>query len=135
MRPIPSLALSGFLAAVALSPRLASAQVEVGISIRLPLPPAPRLVVIQPGIQVVEDFDDEVFFHSGVYWARRDGRWYRAPAAHAEYRLVEVRLVPEPLRQLPPGHYKRWKAGKGAPPGQEKKEEKHDKHGKGRGKD
>jgi hypothetical protein len=139
MRTDLRLALLGLLAAAVLSPRPAVAQLQV--SIRLALPPVPRLVVIQPGVQVVEDFDDEVFFHSGVYWVRRDERWYRAPAPHAEYRRVEVRMVPEPLRRLPPGQYRRWKAGKAMPPGQAKKEErgehgrgdKHDKHDKGRG--
>ncbi|MBL8940196.1 MAG: hypothetical protein JNM69_36955 [Archangium sp.] len=28
----------------------------------------PALVVVQPGVQVVEDFDEEVFFVDGWYW-------------------------------------------------------------------
>jgi hypothetical protein len=116
--------LAGLLAAAVVSPRPATA--EATVVLKLGLPQAPRLVVIQPGIQVVEDFDDEVFFHSGVYWARRDGRWYRASGPHAEYRFVEERHVPEGLRRLPPGHYRHWKHESKK---EERREERHEEHG------
>jgi hypothetical protein len=94
-------------AALAASPLPARAQAQV--SIRFGLPPLPSLVVIQPGVQVVQDYDDEVFVHGGVYWARRGDHWYRARGPQAEFVLVESRLVPEPVRRLPPGHYRRFR--------------------------
>lgn len=105
MRPLdrtaPLLAL-----ALLLSPGLAEAQVNVRIE--LGLPAAPQLVVVQPGVQVVADHDDEVFFTDGRYWLRRGDAWYRAPRAQAAFVHVEARLVPAVLVTLTPGRYRRW---------------------------
>jgi hypothetical protein len=89
-------------------PRRADAAVDIHIS----LPVAPPLVVVQPGVQVVEDFDDEVFFTSGWYWVRRDGGWYRARRPNAAFVWVEQRRVPAALVRSPPGHYVRYKKAK-----------------------
>jgi hypothetical protein len=96
------------LAALAAAPGHASAQVQVHASFRLGLPAAPPLVVVQPGVQVVQDHDDEVFVHGGTYWVRRGDRWYRSRGPQAAFVLVDTRLVPEPVRRLPPGHYRRY---------------------------
>jgi hypothetical protein len=37
-------------------------RVELGV----PLPPSPTLVVVQPGIQVVAGYPEEIFFTGGV---------------------------------------------------------------------
>jgi len=101
-----ALAALATLATLAVLPRPAAAQVQVNI--RIGLPPLPALVVVQPGVQVVQDFDDEVFVHGGVYYARRGEYWYRGRGPQAEFVRVETHLVPEPLRRLPPGHYRRY---------------------------
>jgi hypothetical protein len=78
-------------------------------SITLALPPVlPPLVVVEPGVQVVEDLDEEVFFASGWYWVRRDGRWYRARDHRQRWAYAEPRFVPPGLRRIPPGHYRRF---------------------------
>lgn len=97
------------LAALAAFPSTAAAQIEVHAGVRLGLPALPTLVVVQPGVQVVQDFDDEVFVHGGTYYARRGDRWYRGRGPQAEFVVVETRLVPEPVRRLPPGHYRRYR--------------------------
>lgn len=94
---------------LALSALPAVAKAQVGVQIRVALPVAPPLVVVQPGIQVVEDFDEEVFFTGGWYWVRRDGGWYRARAPRAAFAWVEPRRVPAGLVRLPPGQYKHWR--------------------------
>jgi hypothetical protein len=66
-----SLVAFAALAALAAVPVSASAQVEINAAFRLGLPVAPPLVVIQPGVQVVQDHDDEIFVHGGTYWTRR----------------------------------------------------------------
>ena len=96
------------LAACLAAPTPAAAQIDVNAVVRFSLPAAPPLVVIQPGVQVVRDYDDEVFVHQGYYYARRGDRWYRGRGPQAEFVYVEPRLVPEPVRRLPPGHYRRW---------------------------
>jgi hypothetical protein len=111
MRQLPSAvpALLAALLAVALLPSRAAAQVDVHVNLNLPLPVRPPLVTIQPGVMVVEDFDDEVFVVEGVYWARRSDRWYRAPGPRAGFVLVERQRVPPALVRLPPGQYKKWR--------------------------
>ena len=91
-----------------LSPAIAIAQVQVRIQMNLPavLPP---LVVVEPGVQVVQDFDEEVFFVNGYYWIRRDGHWYRARDHRATWVYVEPRRVPPGLVRIPPGHYRHWR--------------------------
>jgi hypothetical protein len=87
-------------------PALARAQVSV--QIQLGLPAAPPLVAVEPGIQVVENWNEEVFFTGGYYWVRRDDRWYRARGPRAAFVYVEPRRVPTGLVRMPPGQYVRY---------------------------
>src|SRR5262249_43061779 len=38
---------------------------------------APPLVVVSPGVQVVPEYEEEVFFVDGWYWHRSGPYWYR----------------------------------------------------------
>jgi hypothetical protein len=106
IRPMKRLILCLVLA-VPLLPAPAPAQVQMSIQIGLPV--APPLVVIQPGIQVVQNFGEEVFFVDDWYWCRRGDAWYRARRPHAAFAYVEPRFVPYRLAYLPPpGHYRHW---------------------------
>ncbi len=99
--------------AVALSPLAAGAQVQVTVQlpiIRFEAPPP--LVVVQPGIQVVEDYDDEVYFVDSWYWVRRDGHWFRARDHHGGWVVAERGRVPVTLVNLQPGKYRRYKVSK-----------------------
>ena len=78
------------------------------MNIQLGLPAAPPMVVVQPGVQVVENYDEEVFYTGGWYWVRRDGRWWRARQPRAEFRYVEQRWVPVSIVRVPPGQYRHW---------------------------
>jgi hypothetical protein len=72
---------------------------------------APPMVEVQPGVFVVHDYDEEVFFVQGRYWMRwNDGRWYRANDYRGRWVVVEPRVVPAPLVGSPPGRYKHHKA-------------------------
>ncbi len=90
---------------------LCPAQAQVSIHIDLGLPVAPRLVLVQPGIQVVEGFQDEVFFHQGWYWCRRPNGWYRSRSPKARFTMIEAHRVPHSLVQVPMGHYRNWHHG------------------------
>ncbi len=85
------------------------ARAQVGVRIELGLPVAPPLVVIQPGIQVVEGFGEEVFFHRGWYWCRRPGGWYRARSPRDRFEWIEGRRVPGALIRVPEGRYRNWR--------------------------
>ena len=68
---------------------------------------APPMVEVQPGVLVVPDYDEEVFFVGGRYWMRgNDGRWYRANDYRGGWAAVEPRAVPAPIGRMPPGRYK-----------------------------
>ena len=38
----------------------------------------PDLVEVSPGVQVVADYDDSVFYSDGFYWRNDGGGWYRS---------------------------------------------------------
>src|SRR5688572_27995087 len=86
------------------------AQVQVNIqlpAIRFPTPPP--VVVVDPGIQVIEDQDDEIFVVDNIYWTRRDGRWFKSPDHTGKWVIVDGPLVPSHLVKVPPGRYRKYK--------------------------
>ena len=85
----------------------ARAQVSLHIDIGLPL--APPLVEVQPGIRIVEGFDDEVFFYNGWYWCRRPNGWFRARTPRAPFLFIDRGRVPRPLMRVPEGRYRNWR--------------------------
>ena len=71
---------------------------------------APPMVEVQPGVLVVRDYGEEVFFVDGRYWMRgRDGRWYGANDYRGGWVVVEPRGVPASIGDSPPGRYKHHK--------------------------
>ena len=82
---------------------------QAGIHTDIHLPALPPLVEIRPGIQVVEDFPDEVFFHGGWYWCRRPEGWYRALHPRDRFDWIDARRVPPGLVHEPIGHYRYWR--------------------------
>ena len=96
-----------FALALSLSPLAARAQVAVRIQVALPA--APPLVVVQPGVQVVAEQDEEVFYANDWYWVQRDANWYRARTPRSAFVFVERRRVPLAIVRLPPGRYRHWR--------------------------
>jgi hypothetical protein len=88
-------------------------QAQVHVQVNLPgvrFEVAPRLAEVQPGVLVVDDYDEEVFFVDGWYWLRwRDGRWYRARDHRGGWVVAEPAAVPVVLVRTPPGRYKHHK--------------------------
>src|SRR4029079_2477360 len=86
---------------------------------------APPMVEVQPGVLVVHDYDEEVFFVDGRYWMRgNDGRWDRASDYRGGWAAREARgaaacawwgapaepgVCRAPLPRIPPGRYKHHK--------------------------
>jgi len=95
---------------------------------RLTLPTLlPPLIVIEPGVSVVGDMDDEVFYSDGYYWARQDNGWYRSTDHRRGWARVEDRHVPAPIARSPPGRYKHYRGNEGSRGGQDK--DQHEGHG------
>lgn len=40
--------------------------------------PSPDLVYVSPGVQVIADYDEPVFYTDGYYWRYYGGVWYRS---------------------------------------------------------
>jgi hypothetical protein len=135
-----------------LFPAVAAAQVNVQVvlpTLRFETPPP--LVVVSPGVQVVPDYDEEVFVSDGWYWYRANGYWYRARDYRGGWVVVDRQYVPQRLTRFPPGHYKHHHGNGRRMHGydrdrgvsevrfkdkheekRERKEKNHDKRGKGR---
>jgi hypothetical protein len=93
------------------SAALAQAQVQLQVNIPLPtitFQAPPPMVVVQPGVQVVQDYDDEVFFVDNFYWHRRDGHWFRTRTHNGGWVMVEERVVPRSIYVVPEGRYRRY---------------------------
>jgi hypothetical protein len=87
--------------ALLLYPAVASAQVVIRYGWTAP----PPLIEVSPGVQVVEDGGDEIFFTNGRYWVERDGRWYWARDYHENWRFADARRVPVFVRSHRRGEY------------------------------
>lgn len=104
--------LRGLVVAALVGGGVASAQIRVEIGVpTIQFEVRPPLVTVSTGIQVVPDYDEEVFFTDGYYWTRRDDRWYRCQRDW-RWEPVEVRRVPVGIVRIPPGHYRHWHRGR-----------------------
>jgi hypothetical protein len=97
--------LFGSLLALSLLALPARAQVQVQITMGLPVV-LPPMVVVQPGVRVVTDLDDEIYFVNGWYWVRRGPHWYRTHDHRGRWVWVEPRRVPVALVRIPEGRYR-----------------------------
>lgn len=61
---------------------------------------SPDLVAIGPGVQVIADADEPIFYSSGDYWLYRDGYWFRSDDYRSGYARVEYRAVPQAIRDI-----------------------------------
>ena len=100
-----AVALFGLSSCIILRPR-----VHAGPPITFVAEPA--VVVIGPGLHVVHNHDQEVFYVDGYYWALWHGSWYWSASYRTHWSLVARAHVPPGLLGLPPGKYKRYRAGK-----------------------
>ena len=58
----------------------------------------PSMVLIEPGVYVVADYDRPVFYTSGYYWLYTDGYWMRSYTYSGGF--VRVRSVPYGVRRI-----------------------------------
>src|SRR5256885_11058433 len=97
----------GLLIALWLLPAAAAAQVRVEVTMpSIRFETAPPLVTVNEGVQVVPDYDEEVFFTDGWYWHRRGDLWFRTRDHRGGWVVVERRYVPVALVRIPPGKYR-----------------------------
>jgi hypothetical protein len=92
--------------ALALLAQPARGQVQVQITMGLPVV-LPPMVVVQPGVRVVSELDEEVYFVDGWYWVRRGPHWYRTHDHRGQWVWVAPARIPVALVRIPPGQYRR----------------------------
>jgi hypothetical protein len=118
-----SLRLAMVLAAVLAAPLLASgcaARVYSAPPPTAPLPYGPELVYAAPGVQVIADYGEPIFYADGFYWRNYGGQWYRSSyytggwAYYAQPPIVITRIQ----RPHAYAHYRPygWRGYGGAPP-------------------
>jgi len=109
MRTHYTLSVALWLVATAAAP--ASGQVQVQVHVATPtirFAEPPPLVEVSPGVQVVQDYDEEVFFVDGWYWCRSGDVWYRTRDHRGGWVVVERRHVPGTIVRIKPGHYRHF---------------------------
>jgi hypothetical protein len=60
--------------------------------------PAPRLAYVSPGVHVVYDYHEPVFYSDGYYWRYYNGVWFRSSVYTGGW--VRVRTVPVAVRRV-----------------------------------
>src|SRR5512147_920149 len=105
-------AITGLVLAAALlglpTPGAAQISVGAGIGIDISFPAPPPLVVVAPGIQVVPEYEEEVYFVNNWYWVRRDDSWYRTRDYRGHWAPVRTVYVPGHLHRIQPGRYRHY---------------------------
>lgn len=96
-------------------------------------PPPPPVVVAEPtvvsvsgGVYVVTDpsVRYDMFRYGGAWFVYSGGYWYRSSTSRGPFAVVDVRYVPPPVLEVPPGHWKNHPHG--GPPGLAKKHRGHE---------
>lgn len=76
---------------------------------------SPDLVEVQPGVQVIADADEPIFYSDGFYWQYRDGFWLRSNEYNNGFARVDVNYVPVRVRTIDNPrayvHYRRHEGG------------------------
>jgi hypothetical protein len=61
---------------------------------------SPDLVAVDPGVQVVADADQPLFFSDGYYWLYSGGAWLRSDNYRGGFARVDINMVPAPVRGI-----------------------------------
>jgi hypothetical protein len=66
----------------------------------------PDLVDVEPGVQVIADYDEPIFYSENYYWRNNGGRWYRSTAYNGGW--VEASPPVAVGRINSPDRYRHW---------------------------
>lgn len=58
----------------------------------------PDLVEVEPGVQVIAEYDEPIFYSDGWYWRTEGGVWYRSHDYHRGW--SHVRSVPTHISRI-----------------------------------
>jgi len=86
-----------FAVAASLAGCMATSEVEYAGSVRVT---SPELVTISPGVQVIADADEPLFYSRGYYWLYRDGFWFRSDSYRSGFARIDTVYLPGELRVI-----------------------------------
>jgi hypothetical protein len=86
-----------WVVAVSLAGCMGTGEVEYAGEVRVT---SPDLIEISPGVQVIADADEPIFYSHGDYWLYRDGYWLRSNDYRRGYARVEITYVPQEVRVI-----------------------------------
>ena len=89
--------LSAFLLAAGLAGCAGTGEVEYGGAVNVS---SPDLVEVEPGVQVIADADEPIFYSDGYYWEYRDGFWLRSNYYNNGFARVDINYVPVHVRTI-----------------------------------
>jgi hypothetical protein len=89
----------------------------MGVDVQVAVPTVrfevePPLVVVSPGVTVVQDCDTDVFFVDGFYWTASHGTWYRTRNYRGGWVAMPGRRVPVRIARVHPGTYRHFRGGR-----------------------
>jgi hypothetical protein len=58
----------------------------------------PELIAIRPGVQVIANLDEPIFYTGNYYWRNQGGTWYRSTSHRRGWARIEV--VPVEIRSI-----------------------------------
>ena len=101
-----ALFLAGTCAAVFMLCAPVPALSEVNVSVSIGPPPIvvhePELIVVpRTMVYFAPGVDVELYFYSGRWWSRHEGRWFRAKSYNGPWAAVGPRYVPVEIVRLP----------------------------------
>ena len=82
---------------------LRAGRVEAQVDVSMPtihFDVEPHLVVVRPGLMVVQDRDEEIFFTGSWYWYRRGPVWYRTRSCRGGWVIAPRHAVPAKLMRM-----------------------------------
>ena len=86
-----------FAVAASLAGCMATSDVEYTGTVRVT---SPELVTIGPGVQVIADADEPLFYSRGYYWLYRDGYWFRSDSYRGGFARIDLVYLPGELRMI-----------------------------------
>ena len=92
-----SIAASAWLATTHLVGCTGAGEVEYAGEVQVS---SPELIAVSPGVQVVADADEPLFFSGGYYWLYRDDAWLRSDSYRGGFARIDVNDVPQAMRVI-----------------------------------
>lgn len=86
-----------FVVASSLAGCTGTGEVEYAGQVRVT---SPELVEVSPGVMVIADADEPIFYSRGYYWLYRDGYWFRSDTYRAGFARVDFTYVPNEVRLI-----------------------------------